>query len=159
MTKRFQKIKQNLSDIIKNQRVKKVITVASPLLGMALTFYLLKTPVLAQEQGLVSIAEELSSGKPLPLTFKGKLKEIGMSTLGLKVYWDPTASQTKKYTAAGRLICCTSALITGAISEYYPAASYGKVFFASCCTASWAGYTGLSIAEAQTLNKGLIKKD
>jgi hypothetical protein len=84
-----------------------------------------------------------------PQTSYEKGKALVTTVLGLKVFYDPTASKAKKYSAAGRLICCTSAIATGALAELSPAASVTKAFFATCCAASWTTYAGLSITDAK----------
>lgn len=84
---------------------------------------------------------ELQKGEPNDE--KRGIKAILMSVLGLKVYLDPTKSTSDKVVAAGRLTCCTAAVILGGVAEASPAGSRARLFFSVCCTISWACFTGL----------------
>mgnify|MGYP001468091039 CR=1 FL=1 len=123
---------------------KKILRVTVAGLGILI----FKMPVLAKGIELVP-KDENSLIRPVPKTTFQKGKALVWSLMGLSVYYDPTASLAKKYSAAGRLGCCTLALITGALADVYPAGSVTKAALATCCTASWATYTGFAFKDVR----------
>jgi hypothetical protein len=48
-----------------------------------------------------------------------------------KVYYDPRASKSRKYSAAGKLICCSGAIVTGILGANFCNCKYCQSFFAS----------------------------
>jgi hypothetical protein len=103
-------------------------------------FLAFKMSVLAEGNAMVPRDDKSLLKRP-PQTSYEKGKALVTTVLGLKVFYDPTASKAKKYSAAGRLICCTSAIATGALTEIMPSSTVAKKLLAACCTASWAAYT------------------
>jgi len=87
--------------------------------------------------------DESESIAQKPKSLSAKAKTLVLTALGLRIYWDPTATTYQKVIAAGKFGCCSSAVITGAAANIFPVGTPYHLALSICCAGSWTAYSGM----------------